>query len=257
MRKILVIGIGAGHPEHITIQAINALKKVDVLFVTDKGAEKEDLSRFRHEICATYAPECQFRTVNIPDPRRDRSPNDYPAEVESWHDKRAAIYEKLFTTELNETGCGAFLVWGDPSLYDSTLRILKQIVEGGAVELEYEVIPGITSVQALTARHRIPLNRIGEPVRITTGRRLAAEPKEELSADTVVMLDGECAFSTLSDEELEIYWGAYLGTPDEIVVAGKLGEVAATIQKLRAAARQRKGWIMDTYLLRKPGTPHR
>jgi len=256
MRRVLVIGIGAGHPEHITIQAINALKKVDVLFVTDKGPEKEDLTRVRHEICATYAPERQFRTVIIPDPRRDRSPTDYPTAVETWHDKRAAIYEALFAKELSEAECGAFLVWGDPSLYDSTIRILRQIAESGSVVFEYDVIPGITAVQALTARHRIPLNQIGEPVQITTGRRLAAKP-QDLATDTVVMLDGECAFSTLADGELEIYWGAYLGTPDEIVLAGKLREVSPAIQQVRAAARQRKGWIMDTYLIRKPATPRR
>jgi precorrin-6A synthase len=250
MRKILVIGIGAGHPEHITIQAINALKKADVLFVTDKGVQKEDLARFRHEICATYAPERQFRTVIIPDPQRDRSPADYPTAVQNWHDKRAALYAALFATELGEAECGAFLVWGDPSLYDSTIRILQQIADSGAVAFDYDVIPGITAVQALTARHRIPLNRIGEPVQITTGRRLAAQ-SQELATDTVVMLDGECAFSAIPDDGLEIYWGAYLGTPDEIVLSGKLREVSRQIQQARAQARQRKGWIMDTYLLRR------
>ena len=44
-RRILIIGIGAGNPEHITIQAINALKKIDVLFLTDKGEDKSDLLR--------------------------------------------------------------------------------------------------------------------------------------------------------------------------------------------------------------------
>jgi precorrin-6A synthase len=254
MRKILVIGIGAGHPEHITIQAINALRTVDVLFITDKGADKEDLARFRREICATYVPERTFRTVVIPDPDRDRAPHDYQAAVASWHDQRAALYETLFAQELGDHDCGAFLVWGDPSLYDSTIRILRQITERGAVQFDYEVIPGITAVQALTARHRIPLNRVGEPVQITTGRQLAAQAGQasHLTHDSVVLLDGECAFSKLSDDGLEIYWGAYLGTADEILLSGPLAEIAPRIQETRAAARARKGWIMDTYLLRKP-----
>jgi precorrin-6A synthase len=176
------------------------------------------------------------------------------AAVASWHEQRAGLYEALFTRQLNENECGAFLVWGDPSLYDSTIRIIEQIAARGTVEFEYEVIPGITSIQALTARHRIPLNQIGAPVQITTGRRLAAEPP---SVDTVVMLDGECAFNTVTDAEVEIYWGAYLGTPDEILLSGKLRDLSATIQQTRAAARQRKGWIMDTYLLRKPAAPRR
>jgi precorrin-6A synthase len=258
MRKILVIGIGAGHPEHITIQAINALKKVDVVFITDKGAQKAELARLRREICAMYVPERDLRTVVIADPDRDRAPADYLAAVGAWHEQRAALYEQLFATELDENGCGAFLVWGDPSLYDSTLRILSRIAARGVVRFDYEVIPGITAIQALTARHRIPLNQIGEPVEITTGRRLATR----LATDTVVLLDGECAFGKLAqgglaDEQLEIYWGAYLGTPDEILLSGRLSDLAPVIEATRAAARQRKGWIMDTYLLRKPAAPRR
>ena len=54
---------------------------------------------------------------------------------------------------------GAFLVWGDPSLYDSTIRVIQQIIADGATAFDYEVIPGITSVQALAAQHKIALNR--------------------------------------------------------------------------------------------------
>jgi precorrin-6A synthase len=253
VRRILVIGIGAGHPEHITIQAINALKQADVLFLTDKGRDKDELANLRREICTRYVPEREFRTVAIPDPDRDRAPANYLEAVQTWHEQRADLYETLFTQHLSETECGAFLVWGDPSLYDSTIRILEQIGARGTVAFTYEVIPGITAVQALTARHRIPLNRIGEPVQITTGRKLAQSP--ELVADTAVMLDGECAFSSLSDGEMDIFWGAYLGMPDEILLSGKLREISATIQQTRAAARQRKGWIMDTYLIRKVAPP--
>jgi precorrin-6A synthase len=256
VRKILIIGIGAGHPEHITIQAINALRQVNVLFITDKGADRDELARLRREVCARYLPESSYRIVLIPDPKRDRTPTDYHAAVETWHQQRAASYETLFSNQLGENECGAFLVWGDPSLYDSTLRIVADIAARGSVEFEYEVIPGISSIQALTARHRIPLNQVGEPVQVTTGRRLAAEA-QALSGDTVVLLDGECAFRAVADDETEIFWGAYLGTPDEILLSGKLREMSETIRQTRAEARLRKGWIMDTYLLRKPATPRR
>jgi precorrin-6A synthase len=257
MRKILIIGVGTGHPEHITVQAINALNRTDVLFITDKGPEKDELAQFRLVLCARYAAERKLRTVRIADPERERHPADadYPVSVAKWHGQRANLYATAFAEQLGANEVGSFLVWGDPSLYDSTIRIVEQIAAAGAVELEYEVIPGISSVQALTARHRIPLNQIGAPVQITTGRRLTAEPP---AIDTVVMLDGECAFNTVpSDPETEIYWGAYLGTPDEILLSGKLTEMSATIEQTRAAARQRKGWIMDTYLLRKRSPPRR
>jgi precorrin-6A synthase len=43
MKKILIIGIGAGNLEYVTIQAVNALNQVDVFFILDKGADKEKL----------------------------------------------------------------------------------------------------------------------------------------------------------------------------------------------------------------------
>ena len=63
------------------------------------------------------------------------------------------------------------LVWGDPSLYDSSLRIVDRLRDDG-LDIRVRVIPGITSLQALTAAHAIPLNRLGAPVLITTGRQV-------------------------------------------------------------------------------------
>ncbi len=251
MRKVLIIGIGAGDPEYVTVQAINALNEADVFFIVDKGSEKEDLVRLRKEICERYVSG-SYRIVEVTDPERDRAPASYVAAVEAWHEERAALYERMIRDELAEDGCGAFLVWGDPSLYDSTLRIVDRVLARGAVTFEHRVVPGISSVQALAARHRVPLNRIGEPIEITTGRRIS----EGLPGDVdnaVVMLDAHCAFRSLDGEDIDIFWGAYLGTADEILVAGKLGELADEIERTRREARERKGWIMDTYLLRRAG----
>jgi precorrin-6A synthase len=250
MRKVFVIGIGAGNPDYITVQAINALNAVDVFFIMDKGEEKEDLVRLRKEICARYIKNKAYRTVEATDPPRDRTPSSYEPAVRAWHDQRADIYERLIREELGEDECGAFLVWGDPSLYDSTLRIIEQIIAKGTVTFEYEVIPGISAIQALAARHRIALNRIGRPIHITTGRKIA-EGLPANGDDVIVMLDGNCSFKTIEDPDIDIYWGAYIGTEDEILAAGNLRERADDIEQMRAKAKARKGWIMDTYLLRK------
>jgi len=37
MRRLLIIGIGAGDPEQVTVQAIRALNEADVFFMMDKG----------------------------------------------------------------------------------------------------------------------------------------------------------------------------------------------------------------------------
>lgn len=248
MLKILVIGIGTGDPEQLTIQAVKALNRADVLFIPHKGTEKAALARHRAEICERYI-ERPYRTVDFTMPARPVAAHDYRGAVAAWHARIAETYERLLTTELAEGECGAFLVWGDPTLYDGTLGIVEALRAKG-LPLDCEVIPGIGSVQALAARHRIPLNRIGEPVLVTTGRRLP-EALEHDVGSIVVLLDGEQAFGRIDRDDLEIYWGAYLGTEAELLVSGRLVEVRDEIERLRERARQKNGWIMDSYLLRR------
>ncbi|MFF7144200.1 precorrin-6A synthase (deacetylating) [Streptomyces nodosus] len=252
MRRIHVIGIGAGDPEQLTLQAVRALRRTDVFFVLDKGEVKSDLVRLRRELLEAHLPEGSYRLVEARDPERDRSAGGsaYSPAVGDWRSARAEIYERLIVEELGEDECGAFLVWGDPALYDSTLGILDEVLGRGAVAFSYDVVPGISSVSALVARHRTGLNRVARPVQITTGRRLAEGFPEGVD-DVVVMLDAQQAFLRYADQDIDIYWGAYIGTPDEILVSGPLAETADRIERLRAEARERKGWIMDTYLLRR------
>jgi precorrin-6A synthase len=250
MRKVFIIGIGAGNPDYITVQAINALNEVDVFFVMDKGREKEDLIRLRKDICERYIKDKSYRTIQIRDPERDRTSSSYESSVKAWHEQRVTVYERLIGQELGEEECGAFLVWGDPSFYDSTLRIVDQIIARGTIAFEYEVVPGISSIQALAARHRITLNRIGQSIHITTGRKISEGLPDNID-DVIVMLDAECSFKNVNDPEIEIYWGAYIGTEDEILVSGNLKRLMHDIERIRREAKEKKGWIMDTYLLRK------
>jgi precorrin-6A synthase len=250
MREILVIGIGAGNPEYLTVQAVNALNAADVFFVVDKGEDKSGLLALRTEICDRYVKDARYRLVHIPEPDRDRTASAYTEAVEDWHERRAERFEAAIVEHLPEDGRGAFLVWGDPALYDSTLRVIDRVLARGTVEFEHRVIPGITAVQALAAQHRLPLNRIGEPVHITTARRLATGLPTGLES-AVVMLDPALAAADLTDPDLHIYWGAYLGTPDEELRSGPLRDVAAEIAELKRQLRGRHGWIMDTYLIRR------
>jgi precorrin-6A synthase len=250
VRTIYVIGIGAGDPDHLTLQAIAAMNRVDVFFTIDKGAAKGDLAGLRSELLARHVTR-PHRVVEARDPERDRVAGAYEAAVVDWQDRREAIYEAMIADELAEDAAGGFLVWGDPALYDGTLRILERIATRGAVAFDVVSIPGISSVQALAAQHRLILNRIGRPFTVTTGRRLAAEGFPAGVDDVVVMLDARNAFAGLPDTDVDIYWGAYVGTADEVLVHGDLQEVKGEIQRVWAEHRERKGWIMDTYLLRR------
>ncbi|WP_459750458.1 precorrin-6A synthase (deacetylating) [Streptomyces sennicomposti] len=252
MRKIHVIGIGAGDPDQLTLQAVRALRDTDVFFVLDKGEVKSDLVQLRRDILEAHVPAGTYRVVEARDPERDRAADGagYSPAVGDWRSARADVYERLIAGELDADGRGAFLVWGDPSLYDSTLGILEEVLDRGSVAFEYDVVPGVSSVSALVARHRTGLNRVARPVQITTGRRLAEGFPEGVD-DVVVMLDAHQVFRQYADQDIDIYWGAYLGTPDEILVSGPIAEAGPRIERLRAEARERKGWVMDTYLLRR------
>ncbi|GAB1326275.1 precorrin-6A synthase (deacetylating) [Streptomyces sennicomposti] len=252
VRKIHVIGIGAGDPDQLTLQAVRALRDTDVFFVLDKGEVKSDLVQLRRDILEAHVPAGTYRVVEARDPERDRAADGagYSPAVGDWRSARADVYERLIAGELDADGRGAFLVWGDPSLYDSTLGILEEVLDRGSVAFEYDVVPGVSSVSALVARHRTGLNRVARPVQITTGRRLAEGFPEGVD-DVVVMLDAHQVFRQYADQDIDIYWGAYLGTPDEILVSGPIAEAGPRIERLRAEARERKGWVMDTYLLRR------
>jgi precorrin-6A synthase len=250
VKTILIIGIGAGDPDYVTIQAIKALNRVDVFFVLDKGASKRKLLALREEICRRYIKDHPHRFLDATSPEWERGSADYRATIDALNENKRALFERLIADGMADGECGAFLVWGDPALYDSTVRIVGAIAAAGEHGIDYEVIPGITAPQALAAKHKTTLNRIGESVRITTGRKLA----EGVPADAdsiLVMLDAHNTYTRFTSQDFEIFWGAYIGMPDEILIAGKLKDVAGEIMRVRAEARAANGWVMDTYLMRR------
>ena len=248
MKTILVIGIGAGDPDYLTVQAINALNRASVFFVMDKGPEKEKLAACRRDICQRFIKHDSYRVVETRSPERVRDAADYRSAVADLNREKLSLFERLILDEMADGECGAFLVWGDPSLYDSTVSILNALVARGTHEIAFEVIPGITSIQALAAKHKTTLTQIGQSFEVTTGRRLAEGVPSERGS-VAVMLDANGTFKQLADQDIKIFWGAYVGTPDEILVAGKLRDVAADIERLRTEARATHGWIMDSYIL--------
>ncbi|MDB5664008.1 precorrin-6A synthase (deacetylating) [Cypionkella sp.] len=243
MFDLTLIGIGTGNPDHLTLQAIKAINAADLILIPRKGAGKADLAELRLAICRDVLSNPATRIVEFGLPVRDESIADYKARVEDWHDRIAVVWKDA----IGGAAKVALLVWGDPSLYDSTLRIAARLVPADRVH----VVPGVTSIHALTAAHGIALNEIGAPFVVTTGRRLRDEGFPAGVDTAVVMLDGECSFQSLDPAGVSIWWGGYVGMAEEIIVAGPLAEVGARIVRLRAEARAAHGWIMDIYLLRR------
>ncbi|MFT8394969.1 precorrin-6A synthase (deacetylating) [Propionibacterium sp.] len=251
-RELVLIGIGAGDPDWITLEAVHAIQAIDVLFVVLKQNELDDLVEARREVMSRHR-STPVRIVELHDPLRPwRTAPDYDAAVALWRAQRLDQWSRAVAANLGENQTGGFLVWGDPSLYESTLAIAQQLVAAASQDspIGLRVIPGISSVLALAAHHKIPLNRQGRAVQISPARLLREGMPPEVD-DVVVMLDGRQVFATIDPEGLDIYWGAYLGTPDEILITGDLATVRQQILDTRADALARKGWVFDNYLLRR------
>ena len=251
MIQLDLIGIGTGNPDHLTRAAERAMRAADLILLPRKRADTADLIDLRRALCAEVLTTTT-RVVEFDLPER-AADGPYLGAVRDWHDAIAAAWAAAIATHLPDGGRLALLVWGDPSLYDSTLRIAARLRRGG-MPLHVTVVPGITSLQALTAAHAIPLNTLGAPVLVTTGRRLRAGGWPAGIDTLAVMLDGECAFTTIDPVGVTIWWSAYLGMPQQALATGPLAEVGAAIVARRAALRRDHGWIMDTYLLRRTGT---
>lgn len=249
MIELLLIGIGTGNPDHLTLQAIKALNSADLVLIPGKGESKADLAELRRSICAEVLTNPATRIIDFDLPRRDAANPDYLAGVDDWHDAIAKVWTDCIAAHIGRQGRVALLVWGDPSLYDSTLRIAGRV--GRELPLSVTVIPGITSLQALTAAHAIPINEVGAPFTVTTGRKLRDESWPAGIDTLAIMLDGECSFRAIQPAGITIWWGAYVGMAEQIILSGPLAEIADQIVATRAEARARHGWIMDIYILRR------
>ncbi|MCH1386405.1 MAG: precorrin-6A synthase (deacetylating) [Rhodobacteraceae bacterium] len=244
MIELLLIGIGTGNPDHITRQAEKAIASADWIMIPTKGDNKADLADLRHDICAQIAGVDLSRILEFELPVRDPA-IPYVDRVHHWHDAIADVWQETIQVNI-KTGKVALLIWGDPSLYDSSLRIASRLNPAPKIT----VLPGLTSLQVLTAAHAIPINELAHPFVVTTGRQLR-DNGWPTGMDTVaVMLDGECSFQSLENQNCQIYWGAYVGMKEEILIQGPLDQVTEQIVEMRAKARENHGWIMDIYVLK-------
>ncbi|MEM7158159.1 MAG: precorrin-6A synthase (deacetylating) [Myxococcota bacterium] len=248
MERLLLVGIGTGSPSHLTTGAIDALRRADAILLPDKGPAKARLAEVRDQLLdVVFAGRSRPPLVRFIVPRRDTSA-PYCEGVEAWHDALANAWTEALAGSAPDARRVAMLVWGDPSLYDSTTRVARRLRPVPHIE----IIPGITALQALTTAHGITLNTVGGSVLVTTGRRLAAEGFPANAESVVVMLDGSTRFRGLVDEPgLHVWWGAYLAMPEQRLIAGPLARVSDEIVAVREQARREHGWIMDTYLIRR------
>jgi len=239
--RVRVLGFGMG-PQHVTPEVAEALRGCDYVIAASKR-DDDELLAVRRAICDEHGVEL----VAVRDPERDREPvgdGGYVTAVKDWHEARVAAYRDVVE---GRGGTVGFLVWGDPALYDSTIRIVEQLAAD--LGADWDVLPGISAPQILAARHRIVLHPVGQAVHITTARRLRADV-EAGQTNLVVYLGGSLELDGL--EDWQIWWGANLGTASERLVSGRVGDVLSALAVAREGAKAEAGWVMDIYLLRAP-----
>lgn len=247
---VTLIGIGMGAPAQLTAEALAALHRAEAFLVVEKGPA-DPLAQARRALL-DHCGVADTPVLVVTDPSRDRTPtrtsttSGYEQAVTDWHAARVAAFESAMRGADGELG---LLVWGDPAFYDSTIRIIDAVRDRFTGGFDTVVVPGISAVSLLAARHRIVLHEIGQPIHITTGRRLA-EAVAAGQDNIVVMLDGDLACRAI-DGDWQIWWGANIGTDHEALVVGVLAERIAEIESTRAEVRRHAGWVMDTYLLRR------
>jgi precorrin-6A synthase len=254
VRRVRVIGIGSGGLDQVTVEAVQTMNEVDYFLVTDKRKKDGSLDPLvaaRGEILARHLDH-EPRLVVIDDPSRDRSADgtrtaaEYDRAVTEWHEARTDAWEQAL---LEHDGDAGFLVWGDPAFYDSAIRVLDAVLERGRVEAELDVVPGISSLQVLAARHRIVLHDVGHPVHVTTGRRL--QEAVDAGQDNIVVMLNRSLEPLEALGDWQIWWGSNLGTGSEHLVAGRVADVLPEIVTAREATKRAAGWVMDVYLLRR------
>lgn len=240
MPEVRVLGFGMG-PQHVTPEVAAALAGCDYALAVQKGDE-DPLLEVRRAVAQAHGVEL----VVVRDPERDRSSGldraGYEGAVADWYAARLAAYRTVIE---ERGGTCAFLVWGDPSLYDGTIRIVRELGVG------FDVLPGISAPQVLAARHRVVLHEVGQPVHVTTARRLRADVASG-QRNLVVMLTAGVDLDGF--EDWSVWWGANLGGAGERLVSGRVADVAGEISAAREAAKAEAGWVMDLFLLRAPAT---
>ena len=120
MVELSLVGIGTGNPEHLTLQAAKAIAEADVILIPYKGVEKSELVDVRVQICKEIVGDRKAKIVQFDLPKRDLS-YTYQEGVERWHDSVAGVWSSTIEKNCSEDSKVAFLIWGDPSLYDLSL----------------------------------------------------------------------------------------------------------------------------------------
>ncbi len=164
--KLSVLGIGPGDPELLTIKAVRIIGESDVLCVP-KGREegsslalsivKKAVSLEGKEIVEAHFPmrktkgSAKVQKRKSAEARKTAGLIDDDELDAKWNETAGNILSKL-----NEGKSVAFLTLGDPTLYSTFYYLYDRLIELEP-ELNIEIVPGVSSINASAAKAKISL----------------------------------------------------------------------------------------------------
>jgi len=176
MARVYAVGVGPGDPELLTRKAERLLRQSPVICAPTGNAD-----------AASYA-------LVIVEQFLDRDRQEVISQVFPMQKDQAGLeefWERAAAQVAGHVRAGrdvAFITIGDPFLY-STFLYLYRIFRADYPDIEVEVVPGISSINAAAAAAGLPLGMGGERIAILPAVYADDELRKALQDfDTVVLM---------------------------------------------------------------------
>jgi precorrin-2/cobalt-factor-2 C20-methyltransferase len=178
--KLYVVGVGPGDPELLTIKGMRILQSVSCICVP-KG--REEGSSLALSIVNKIVDLGDREIIEAHFPMRKTKNRGHAKELDAkWGETVRTVSERL------SRGIDmAFITIGDPTIYSTFFYLYDRLVETNP-DLDVEIVPGVSSINASAARAKISLGLADEKIAV-----LPATYAENLGEilgtfDTVVLM---------------------------------------------------------------------
>src|SRR5512138_3580675 len=176
MAKIYAVGVGPGDPELLTRKAERIIRAAKVICAPTGAA---DAASYALSIVADLVDPARQEIITQVFPMMKKGP-----ELEAaWEEAATQVMERVDRGE-----DVVFITIGDPLLY-STFLYIHRIIRKRRPDISIEIVPGISSINAVAAAAGLPLGMAGERIAILPATYEDYELRRTLSDfDTVVLM---------------------------------------------------------------------
>ncbi len=170
------IGVGPGDPSMITLQAIDCLKRLEIVFASKKAGVEESIA---HTVVKPHlSPSAEVRFLEF------KATYDREAFDAIWAENARKVAEVLKTGK----DCG-YITLGDPSLYSTFSHLIRNLRKQEP-SVRIEIIPGVSMVTAAANLLNVPLSIDGETLSLIPSAQIEPDRLQELikASDNLVFM---------------------------------------------------------------------